>query len=96
MTDLIRRSDALNFEMEIECDPEEIAIAVEAMQMYADYIKQIPPVVGHWREQRCANAGSFFTSRWYCSECGEFQIYGAFKYCPNCGCRMDGGTNNEP
>lgn len=89
MTDLIRRSDALNFEMEVECDSEEVAIAVDAMQMYADYIKQIPAVSGHWIEKRHANAGSFFNTQWYCSECGEFQIYGAFKYCPNCGAKME-------
>lgn len=42
MSDYISREDALNFEMEIEADPEEIQAITKGMALYADYIKSIP------------------------------------------------------
>jgi len=39
--------------------------------------------------------GSPVYDMWYCSECGcyfeEWDNKPTYKYCPNCGCKMDGG-----
>lgn len=32
--------------------------------------------------------------RYYCSECLEGGNQSWFKFCPNCGAKMDGGANN--
>lgn len=42
MDDYISREAALNFEMEIEADPEEIQAITKGMALYADYIKKVP------------------------------------------------------
>ena len=42
MTDYISREDALNFEMEIEADPEKIQAISQGMALYGEYIKSIP------------------------------------------------------
>ena len=42
MDDYISREDALNFEMEIEADPDEIQAITKGMALYADYIKKVP------------------------------------------------------
>lgn len=51
----------------------------------------VPVVHGRWMitEGRIENA--------VCSNCGRhFQpYYEAYRYCPNCGCRMVGGDNTE-
>lgn len=44
MDDYISREAALNFEMEIEADPDEIQAITKGMALYADYIKSIPAV----------------------------------------------------
>lgn len=36
----------------------------------------------------------FFRRRFYCSACGNWNTYGASKYCPHCGAKMDGGVND--
>lgn len=33
--------------------------------------------------------------RYYCSECLEGGSQSWFKFCPNCGAKMDGGDSNE-
>lgn len=42
MTDYIKRSDALNFDMSIECKPDELPAVMEGIARVMDYIKQIP------------------------------------------------------
>lgn len=42
MDDYISREAALNFEMEIEADPDEIQAITKGMALYADYIKKVP------------------------------------------------------
>ena len=32
--------------------------------------------------------------RYGCSECSCLSWYGTYKYCPNCGAKMDGGEEN--
>lgn len=67
----------------------------------AEAIKAVPaadvvPVV-HGRWEQDANGD------WYCTNCGEVvAIYDSGRertylkpYCPNCGAKMDGGTDND-
>lgn len=42
MVEYISREAALNFEMEIEADPDEIQAITKGMALYADYIKTVP------------------------------------------------------
>ncbi len=94
----IRRSDALKGVELFQCGWAEI----EAVQ--TDYIERLPaadvaPVVhGEWYLlDDCANAGL------YCSVCSRRVHREEFaykklrsKYCPHCGAKMDGGTENDP
>lgn len=49
---------------------------------------------GTWEERNVEDPKydpyGFFTRRWYCSACGDWQTHGATRYCCNCGARMDG------
>ena len=38
----ISRKEALNFELEVEADPEDIQAITKGMALYAEYIKSIP------------------------------------------------------
>jgi len=40
--DYISREAALNFEMSVECSPDEIQGITDGMALYAEYIKQLP------------------------------------------------------
>lgn len=42
MEDYIKRSDALNFEWEIECEPDDLQPMMEGMARVMDYIKKLP------------------------------------------------------
>ena len=52
------------------------------------------PKTGHWRED-IDNNRRWDRVRFYCSECGDWQIYGKTHYCPNCGCRMVEAQESE-
>ena len=45
------------------------------------------PKTGHWRED-IDNNRRWDRVRFYCSKCGDWQIYGKTHYCPNCGAKM--------
>ena len=69
-------------------------------QWYADKIKAIPvadvaPVVhGHFVHDGPRFAGG--VDWWHCSNCGGLAsgVETRFVYCPKCGARMDGGSEN--
>lgn len=48
--------------------------------------------IGHWEERNVEDPKfdpyGFFKRRWYCSECGRYQTYGATEYCCHCGAKM--------
>lgn len=45
------------------------------------------PKHGRWIEERSGKALDLV--RYHCSECGRWQTWSNFPYCPNCGARMD-------
>jgi len=44
---------------------------------------------GKWEERIDENEHPVFRRKWVCSSCGEWNAYGATKFCPNCGARME-------
>lgn len=54
--------------------------------------------VGTWTEKyvddRTTELNPFMRRRFYCSACGEWNTHGKSRYCPKCGAKMDGGTDN--
>lgn len=73
---------------------------------FAEYLDEIEPADvapvrhGKWIETQVETGDPFGGGNYYtidvyaCSECGEmFDISEARNYCPNCGARMDGDTN---
>lgn len=49
---------------------------------------------GKWIKNSSPDS-SLFSTRWYCSECGEWQTYGTTKFCMNCGADMRGGETDD-
>ena len=91
MTEYIEREAALEFEMEVEADPDDIQAITNGMALYAEYIKTIPvadvaPVKrGHWiTVDGCMTI---------CSECGSVGCKS--KYCQYCGAKMEGGNDRR-
>lgn len=68
-------------------------IIFEGMLVDAPTIDVAPVRHGHWVESFKVNAPPTLRSRWICSWCGNVQTYGATDYCPNCGARMDGDSD---
>lgn len=93
MDDYIRREDALNFEMDIDADPEDIQAITNGMAIMSEYIKTLPAadVVeqkhGKWLDVTTLD-NEFIC--WVCSECrhGADFLYEPYNYCPNCGASM--------
>ena len=93
MTDYIKRSDALNFDMSIECEPDELSAVMEGMARVMEYIKQIPAAdvveVVHGSPVKVFEdpwTGKMFTT---CSRC-DGKISPKDKWCKHCGAKIDG------
>lgn len=84
MAEYISREDALNFEMEIEADLEEIPAISKGMAYYSDYIKSVPAAkvvarkTGTWIKLDSCMA--------ICSRCNTVGC--GTRFCANCGARM--------
>ena len=88
-----------------ELSDEPIVIGMnEALSLAEEFAENIPaadvaPVKhGHW-----VSLDDYFEDA-QCSECGDALVIGdcsfndfceCYKYCPNCGAKMDGGSRNE-
>lgn len=107
MTDYISREDALNFEMEIEADPEEIQAISKGMALYGEYIKSIPAAEVVERKTGVYSAKIFTPDKnplfdaplvsFWCLECDYTDKIIAdrltYKFCPNCGAWMRGDSD---
>lgn len=50
---------------------------------------------GHWILKHVETAPKYIIEKFYCSECGEGQVYGMPNYCPSCGADMKGEKTND-
>ena len=103
MKEYIPREDALNFATKITAAPSEIQAISQGMALYAKHIADIPaadvvPVVhAEWVVSRTDRGwnGSEYPTHCKCTHCGrELPYLDRDNYCPNCGAKMDGGTQD--
>lgn len=92
--------------VDIECDTVKEALlrrAFKTRQDIQDLLDNIPTVDvtpvrhGQWVD-RIVDENEViqpWMKRYYCSECLEGGSQSWFKFCPNCGAKMDGGTDND-
>ena len=91
MSEYISRDDALNFEMEIEAEPEEIQAISRGMALMSEHIKGLPAA-----DVTECKAGEWKYDPEYgwcvCSSCDGYVVLKSMKdhynFCPNCGARM--------
>lgn len=68
------------------------ALLTEAADRIAATVDAVPMVHGRWELVDEAEPRRYKRFRLFgCSECSCLSWYGTYKYCPNCGARMDGG-----
>ena len=95
MTEYISREEALNFELEVEADPEDIKAITKGMALYAEYIKSIPAAdvverkKGEWARKYHKRNGIHYLGE-KCSVCGYEVMVIGYDFCPNCGASMKG------
>ena len=61
-------------------------------------IADVAPVRHGWWVDRIVDENEViqpWMERYYCSECLEGGNQSWFKFCPNCGAKMDGGADND-
>lgn len=87
MTEYIKREDALNIVKRTSGDYVAAWKCIDNLPS----IDIAPAVHGKWIKQKCQGDYGL------CSECNCRipWIPKNYKYCPNCGARMDGGADNE-
>ncbi len=68
--------------------------ANEAFDMAIEALEGAPPK-GHWIVKHIETVPNYLEEWFYCSECGEGQLYGMPHFCPHCGADMRGETYDE-
>ena len=58
--------------------------------LQAPVVDEEPVRHGRWKTEE-----DDYAWWWVCSECGE-HVYAYTSYCPECGCKMDGGEEDGP
>ena len=94
MSDYIKREDALE-QFDYYDLGEYLTTQIRGMLMDVPSADVAPVRHGRWIEHYKSDAPPTLKSRWVCSWCGNVQTYGATGYCPNCGARMDGESDDE-
>lgn len=105
MADYINREAAKVFFMNMDAGRRCPCSTLLTPEEFTEYLDEIPTAdvapVRHGRWEGTADGyadGELVYDMWACSECG-FDADGAeekpeWKYCPNCGAKMDGGAEN--
>ena len=89
MSDLIRRSDAIDAVIEwYGCKPNDI----EAFEKIIEAIPSADRPQGKWIFRREFVEDTPFTG-YRCSNCNYWKGMGAWNFCPNCGARMKGADD---
>lgn len=69
---------------------------VQSAIAYSPAIAAAPVVHGRWEFPVFTDEDNGLDPRVKCSECGGIEAaFARWKYCPNCGARMDGGEGHE-
>ena len=100
MAEYIKREEAIDVVTEVYYDTPDVNLSPGKFEMAIDGIPaaDVAPVV-HGRWEPCFDENC--KCRWgfkKCSNCGQEYYAHAinhYKYCPNCGAKMDGGDNDE-
>ena len=95
MSDLIDRQAAIKW-VKTECNPYgSPTLDSESGKKVIEHLKRMPPAhdpVKHGKWEMKPDPYGFFEEIPVCSECGcTTKMRQKYRYCPNCGARMDGG-----
>ena len=71
-------------------DGEELSKELMKTINHAPTVDAVPVVHGRWELVDEAEP-----RRYGCSECSCLSWYGTYRYCPNCGAKMDGGEADD-
>lgn len=93
MTDYIKRAEALkDFEACNAENPRWTPQRVKTLLLRQPAADVVEVVYGQW----IPTEYPFMNECEDCSSCGYRTLYGnGYDYCPNCGAKMDGGSNGE-
>ena len=61
----------------------------KALDMAVEALEDMRPK-GHWIVKHIETVPNYLEEWFYCSECGEGQLYGMPHFCPHCGADMRG------
>ena len=95
MSDFIEREPVAIFVEECGCSPKWIAKRIRNQEAFP--AADVAPVRhGYWEFPIFANSDGELDPRVKCSECGSVEAaFARWKYCPNCGARMDKENEHE-
>ena len=97
MADLISRQAAID---EVLAWLKDLMTDGKNKKPLTERLKDLPSAqpeqkTGKWVDAINEDMNPFFRRGWKCTACGMRQTYGQSKYCPNCGCKMEGKHESD-